>query len=163
MTTFKTQRFGEVVIAEDGAYVSHVAAADGRTRTPSLFIGAGLDQARLDLAASRLDGIAGLDTRARDAISADLDRDADGVVASFVAFHLEELDVDARRTIFGDAEVPSHRSTLARLDLVGVAIHAAPSGFSLVLDYSFDRRRTDALLAVSYDENGRLVRVSHES
>ena len=161
MTTFTTHLFGTVHVTHDGAYVPHVAAEHGRTNTPSLFVGTGLDQSLLDAAAALLDADT-LDTRSRDAIAEDLERGAEGVVADFVSFHLEELGADTLRAIFGATDV-SPSQALAHLERVGVAVHAAPPGCSLVLDYSFGKGHSDQLLAVSFDASGRLIRVSHES
>lgn len=159
-STFRTAIFGDVDVAADGAYVTREVTAGSRSIKRSLFIGMELDQRQLDRAARLVDAIEALDARARDALDTNTSE-----VPSYVTFHLEELDDGVLREIFD-----AHRSSidrarfLARLDLVGVNVHArVPEGFSIVLDYSIGRAHTDQLLAVSFDTEGRALTVSQES
>jgi len=142
MAVFRSRMFGEVAVGSDGAYVTRDMPVGARSLTRSLFVGLELDadQALLDRAASLVDTVAALDSRARAAIEADADE-----VPDYVSFHLEELDEGVLREIFGAARSAIDRATfLARLDLVGVGVHARePDGFSLVLDYSIGRAHTD--------------------
>ncbi len=160
MAVFRSRLFGEVTVAADGAYVTREVALGSRSLVRSLFLGMELDQGALDRAASFVDTLPTLDVRARVAIDANVD-----CVPSYITFHLEELTDAELQELFG-----AHRSTidratfLARLDLVGVSVHARPpNAFSLVLDYSVGRAHTDQLLAVGFDTSGRAVGVTHES
>lgn len=160
MAVFRSTFFGNVVV-KAGAFERRETSLGARVLTRSLFIGDEFDDpALLDRAASLLDTGETLDRRAREAIDAE-----DDDVSGYVAFHLDELEDDVLREIFGAERAAIDRAALlAKLDLVGVAIHAqAPAGFSLVLDYSLGRSVSDQLLAVSFDMEGRAVQVSHES
>jgi hypothetical protein len=160
MALFCSRIFGDVVVATDGAYVTREVSLGSHSITRSLFLGMDLDQALLDRAASLVDTLETLDARAREAIEANADD-----VPGYVAFHLEELDDGVLREIFhADRSTISRTAFLARLDLVGVGVHARPpDAFSLVLDYSVGRSFTDQILAVRFDTEGRAVAVSHES
>ncbi|MDP3274908.1 MAG: DUF2004 domain-containing protein [Deltaproteobacteria bacterium] len=154
--------FGSLVVDHE-AYVPRVATKDGRTTTPSLYVGDGLDQAALDRVATLFDPWTARDLQAREAIAEDLARGTDGVVSAFVAFHREELELDIVQRIFG-AEPTDALTALAQLDLVGVSVHAdETSGFSLVFDYSFGPTVTDELLAVKFSPSGVVTCVAHES
>jgi hypothetical protein len=160
MTLFRSRIFGEVAVATDGAYVTREVAIGSHAITRSLFVGMELEQAVLDRAASLVDTLETLDARAREAIDANADE-----VPAYVTFHLEELEDGVLRELF-DAERSriGREAFLARLDLVGVSVHArAPNAFSVVLDYSVGTRFTDQLLAVRFDTDGRATAVSHES
>ena len=161
MAVFESRFFGDVVV-EKGAFVRRETSLGSRVLTRSLFVGDefGADQALLDRAASLVDTMETLDQRAREAIDAEGDD-----VPGYVTFHLEELEDDVLRRIFGaDRAAIDRAAFLAKLDLVGVAVHVRePAGFSLVLDYSLGPSVSDQLLAVTFDMEGRATRVSHES
>ena len=163
MCIFKSGRFGRVVVKSDGAYVKRAkpeVLLGPRAVERSLFIGESLDQGRLDRAAALLDTLETLDARARKAIAAERDD-----VPGYIEFHLAELDDGVLRKIFAmDPSAVDRATFLARLDLVGVALHAEkPAAFELVLDYSLGRKYSDQLLAVHFDVKGRAVCVSYES
>ena len=160
MAVFRSTIFGEVDVAADGAYVTREVAAGERTLTRSLFLGMELGQGILDRAAALVDTLRALDVRAREIIETNADN-----VPGYVSFHLEELDAGVLRELFGAERASIGREAfLARLDLVGVSVHAAPpEGFSLVLDYSVGRSVTDQILAVRFDMEGRALAVNHES
>jgi hypothetical protein len=135
----------------------------GRSLEPSIYVDNDLaEQAKLDRTAALLDDLERLDERARAAIAAELAQGA--TVADFVAFHLDELDANTLRKIFG-SDVPREPApALARLELVGAGLHASsPDSFALVLDYSFGQEHSDQLLAIRFDDSGTAVSVSHES
>lgn len=160
---FKSERFGRVVVKSGGAYLKCVkpeVLLGPRAVERSFFIGESLDQGRLDRAAALLDTLETLDARAREAIAAERDD-----VPGYIEFHLEELDGGVLREAFAmDPSAVDRATFLARLDLVGVAIHAQkPAAFELVLDYSLGRQYSDQLLAVHFDVKGRAVCVSYES
>lgn len=160
MTTFRSRTFGDVGVATDGAYVTREVALGSRSITRSLFIGMELEQGVLDRAARLVDRLETLDARARQAIHADTSD-----VPAYVVFHLEELEDSVLREVFGaERRAIHHAAFLARLDLVGVGVHArAPESFALVLDYSVGRAHTDQLIAVSFDTEGRAIGLSQES
>lgn len=164
MGTLKTRLFGEVVVTRGGAFLERKRSATGRTLTPSLYVGEGLDRVPLEGAAVLLDDMRSLEARAREAIRQDFGRGAQGVVAAFVAFHLDELDAAVVRRLFGDAGVESAAAALTRLELVGLAVHAEKTaGFSVVFDFSFGPEHTDELLAVAFRADGQVLGVRHES
>lgn len=159
MAHFTTRLFGDVAVAPDGAYVTREVSLGARSITRSLFVGMELDQARLDRAASLVDALETLDARAREVIETNADE-----VPGYIAFHLEELDDGVLRELFdADRSTIDRPAFLARLDLVGVSVHARSDAFSLVLDYSVGKTHTDQILAVSFDTAGRAVTVSHDS
>jgi len=154
MKVLETKVFGCVDVLGD-AYVQRETTIGSRTLSRSLYVGDLVDQPALDRAAALVDTADTLDARAREAIRAQHDGEPNvtDLVHDFIAFHLEELDLDLSALDF-----------LARLDLVGISIHPRePDGFSIVLDYSLGRSVSDQLLAVRFDARGTAVAVSHES
>lgn len=161
MGTLKTRMFGELVVNRSGAFLERKT---GGTPRPSLYVGEGLDQVPLEGAAALLDDASALEVRAREAVRQDLARGGTGVVAPFVAFHLDELDAAAVRHLFGDAKVEDPAAALTRLELVGMALHAnGQTGISIVFDFSFGPAHTDELLAVAFGADGQVLSVRHES
>jgi hypothetical protein len=170
MAVFTTKVFGDLVVeVADAGYCERETVVGSRVLKRSLFVGADLatDEDLLSLGASLVDTLDTLDARAREAIRVE-NEGGDGTVRGYAEFHLEELDADVLMQIFGH-ETPERsaidRGTfLAKLDLIGISVHArAPSGFSLVLDYSLGRSHTDQVLAVTFDMEGRVLAVNHES
>ncbi len=153
MTVMRTKVFGEVSLAEDGAYVPREPDEHART---SLYVAAGLSPARLDQAALLVDDIATLDISARAALVARIEQ-GDALVVDFVAFHRTELDEATASRLLGEVTTP--RETVARLELVGVGVRAD----AFVLDYSFGPAHTDQLLVIAFDPERNVVGVMHES
>lgn len=159
MATFESRIFGSLPVADD-AYWSGATTVGGRQYVRAIFIGTG-DQNILDRAASLVDDLDRLDVRARAAIQAA--HAADATVRGYVDHHLDAVDADVLERLFGAAK-PDDATFLARLELVGVAIHPVKEEhFKLVLDYSLGRDVSDELLAVRFDEAGEVVAVTHES
>ena len=164
MTSLSTRAFGLLQTAPDGAYVPREADERGRTLRPSLFLAEDLAQADLDQVAPLIDDAAVLDMRARAAIVADLEKGEQGVVAAFVAFHLEELDAATVHLLFDGIDVSQPEAALARLELVGFGVHGgSASPLSIVFDYSFGKTHTDELLAVAFSADREVQSIRHES
>jgi hypothetical protein len=160
MGLFRSRVFGEVGVAADGAYVTREVAIGARSITRSLFLGMELEQGVLDRAAALVDTLGVLDVRARESIEANKSD-----VPAYVTFHLEELEDAVLQQLFGaERSRITRESFLARLDLVGVSVHALPpQEFSLVLDYSVGKSITDQILAVRFAPTGHPTSVIHES
>ena len=167
-STFTSRRLGTLPFSPtDGAYAPALAlTVNGRPTTCSLFIGPGWaqDPSVLARAAALVDDhLDRLDLDGRAALASD----ATGLVADFVAFHLEELDAAAITRVLGRAPGEIDRATfLAGLQLVAIGLHpdaAAAGGFTLNLDYSLGRDLSDQLLVARFDDAGQQIRIAHES
>ncbi|MEJ7597472.1 MAG: DUF2004 domain-containing protein [Kofleriaceae bacterium] len=161
MTVLASRLFGEVPLGDDGGFVTRALELGARTIERSLYVGdkIGSDPTSLLLAQALLERLESLDVQARAALRARLaaETSADEMIGSYLAFHREELDPAA----LGGAG-QDDAALLARLDLVGVAVHGTADEF-FVLDYSFGRAVTDQLLAVKHDAGGAITDLTHES
>lgn len=165
LSALTTKVFGTIPVSPDGAFVRRETTVGGRQLTRSIFVSDQL-AARLELlarAASLLDDLDDLDVKARAAIRSALDG-PDDTVRAYIEFHLEELTAEELESLFGVPKATILPTTfVAKLELVGVAIHPAPGAFKIVLDYSLGREVSDQLLAMTFDPNGRVIQLSHES
>lgn len=164
MRTLDSKYFGSVTLArgDDDTYVKRDVTLGGHTAERSLFLGAGLGAARIEAVRMLLDELETLDTHARGALRRELDADAEGTVAEYLQFHLDELGPDVMVNVLrGDPATPT--ALLEHVELCGVSAHTRLEGFVLVLDYSPGRAHTDQLLAVSFDTAGTLTGITHES
>lgn len=162
--------FGEIEIPNEGGFWKRDGIVRGKTMNRSLFVGEGLGDdaggpSLLPRAAALLADVDALDAGGREAIRADFERDpAGGTASDYARFHLEELGEAGLAELFAPGPVPTtEEGVLAKLELCGISVHRAESGFSVVLDYSIGRTVTDQLIAVKLDETGGVVRLSMES
>lgn len=171
MTKFVTRVFGTVDL--DGEHISMETTVSGERLERSLYVDDELrDPARLAEAARLLDDLDLLDRRAR-AFIAKEHVGKDPTVRAFIDDQLAELDKETLTEAFGVAPPAiTHAAFLAKLALVGVAIHSAakprersPEGdsFELVLDYSIGRSFSDELLAIRFSTAGEPTGLSHDS
>jgi len=156
--------FGELASAPTGVEWSGEIAVDGSRVDVWLTTDIEPTAAQLDTAATFLREVHRFDRIAREAVAAELEDD-DSAVALYVTHHLAELsDADLAAT-FGTSrreEIEPSRF-LVRLMLDHVGLRPDDPTYLATFDYTLDRKLTQYVLAVTFDQSGEVVSVEMES
>jgi hypothetical protein len=158
-----TTTFGTIALRDDEAYLNATIELHGRVQPCSLFVGEGFagNRSLCSEATRKIDDLGGLDQLARSRFTSPVD-DETQLIASFVEFHVDELDADIQATLFGTtnaASLPLHE-LLQRLHIRGVGVHLKNGAVVINLDYSFGVA-SDELLVARF--HGDELSIAHES
>ena len=122
--------------------------------TPKLF----------DWSAQFVTRLAEFEALARIGLRQSYDQDSDSAVALYMAHHLEELGAETLTRMFGTAKNSvGIDAFLAATFLRRVGLYPAASGGYATFDYTIGMDETDYLLAVRFNEEGKVVGIEMES
>ena len=155
-----TKHFPDLVVEIDGGYWLGDIELDGEQVPVSIFVDSCLqDKIVLERAAHQLNSLEAMTQTAVSAIR-NAATASGSVVSDFLVFHRDEVP-EAIPTNLSAEPLPKLVGALA---LVGVAVHPVePNSHQIVLDFSFGRDLSDAVLAATFTAKGQLDDICHES
>nr|WP_321402032.1 DUF2004 domain-containing protein [uncultured Desulfobacter sp.] len=110
-----------------------------------------------------LSGIEAFSEKAFKAISDDFDLgEKSEVVRLYLHHHLEEFEEDTIQEAFGATQIDK-QIFLNHLKLYRVGFYPEDDGSFAIFDIQFPKKYTDYLIAVTFDRDGKLLRMSMES
>lgn len=123
----------------------------------------------MEIAAAALDNAGEFEQKAKDfarTVLGDEEHERYEIVSGFMEFHREELDSGALREIFSadDPDSLTFEEMTGKLKMAAFACDVDEEGLPVfVIDLSFGEDFSDKVLAVYFDSNREIFRISHES
>ena len=105
------------------------------------------------------------DEISRDALAAEFNEKPEGTVGTYLSHHAEELSEKELLRIFGitDPDDLDIQHLLDALQLERIGLYPGSEDMVAVFDYVLDREVTDYILAVEFNAEGELLRISMDS
>lgn len=108
---------------------------------------------------------AGFDEIARDVLKGEFTDKPEGTVGTYLSHHAEELSEKDLLRIFGitDPDDLDIQHLLEALTLERIGLYPGAEDMVAVFDYILDREVTDYILAVEFNGDGEVLRISMDS
>ena len=105
------------------------------------------------------------DEIARDAFKEEYSERPEGAVATYLGHHAEELGEKELLKIFGvtDPDDLTIEHQLDALQLKRIGLYPGSDDLTAVFDYTIDEEATDYILAMEFDRDGEMLRISMDS
>ncbi|GAA2639657.1 hypothetical protein GCM10010399_86380 [Dactylosporangium fulvum] len=149
---------------DDNVWETSIEWASRTVRVDLWFHGATMNSSALTSVARFAVDVAGFDQLARLAMREDWSQEG-SAVRDYLDHHLDDLGADERSAALGteDGRSMDADTFLSRMHLTRIGLYPDTADSCAVFDYTTGSELTDNLIAVKFDDGGKVIEIAMES